>query len=211
MSKDKNKQIVFEMSAKIASSFVKGMKGSSKQFSDLAVQANELNKQQKKLGEFRELRNGLGKTRQEFSSAKTELQRLGREMKSNPSKKLTKDYESAQKQVSKLAKEINRKTESYKKSNKQLKEEGIMTSKLAKEQARLSKAYDSTMKSKKRIDNLNAISSKMVGTGERIKGDITGRGLVAKTAVMSAAMMVPIKFAADDEQNILNLKKKYGY
>lgn len=138
-----------------------GSKQTAKALDDARKALRRLQDQQSDISSFRDLQRSVKGSRTEFAQATAKAKQLKQALEStdNPTKRMTRDFEKAAREVEKLRDKHLRQLRALKSSKQALYEAGIDTSKLAQHNLRLSRDIDTATDAIKRQQReLDALS-----------------------------------------------------
>lgn len=111
---------------------------------ETTTQLNGLNATQRKIGQFRELKQGLTSTRSELAAARERTKALGRQLSqtANPSAALRREFEQSRRQLQRLGQEEQSQTRQLQQLRDGLRTAGVDTRQLADSERRLRQEID---------------------------------------------------------------------
>lgn len=135
----KTYEISFKLGAQMAGNFAKTMASADGALGKLNKTIGAMSKQQGSYDSLIKLRNQVGESARDYARAREEVAKLGRQMSQteNPSKELTKEFEKAQRQVTKTKGRLEQKRQALKELDTTMGTTGQSTKELVRQQARL--------------------------------------------------------------------------
>lgn len=176
-------------------------------------QLRQLQQTQGDINSFKQLTRGLADTQQELGQARQKLQQMQAAIAatSNPTQKMMRDLQRAQLAVNQLTQAENDQTQQLQQVRQRLQQAGIDVNNLGQHEQRLAadmaRANQAIREQQERLRRLNEINRQYQQTMQQSR-ELAGKGtsMVMAGAATGAALSVPVKAYADNEDAATQLR-----
>lgn len=196
-------EMAFELSGKVSSSLKSAFKSIQGDTKSLNEKLADLEKTRGNTKRFEGLRKDILKTNREYQVAQQNVNRLAKEISntSNPTKKLQGDFQKAQKQASNLKHRLDEQKGTLRDLKQNLDQAGISTQNFSQDQAKLEKTLARVSKAQA---NYNKSKSKLENAKQNTA---EARGRLLDAVGMAGTLAAPVKIAIDAENTMSDVKK----